>query len=170
MLTAAGVRVVEYNARFGDPEVMNVLSILETDFGEICQAIIGGTLDRLPVTFARRASVCKYVVPRGYPANPIHDERVELPKIDNRGDDQRMYYGAVSGTEDDLRLTGSRAMAFVGMGDTLAQAAELAERGAAAVKGPVNHRRDIGSPELIHRRIDHMRELREAKGQVRQVA
>jgi len=171
MLTAAGVRVVEYNARFGDPEVMNVLSTLETDFGDICQAIIEGKLDRLPVTFARRATVCKYVVPRGYPRNPVKDQRIGLPNIDNRGDDRRMYYGAVAGSADDLRLTGSRAMAFVGMGDSLAEAERRAEAGAAAVSGPVFHRSDIGGAELIGRRVDHMRALREAaNGQVRQFA
>ncbi|MHB8530022.1 MAG: phosphoribosylamine--glycine ligase [Caulobacteraceae bacterium] len=172
MLTAAGIRLVEYNARFGDPEVMNVLAILETDFGDICQAIIEGGLGGLAVTFARRATVCKYVVPQGYPRNPVRGERIGLPTIDNRGEDERMYYGAVTGTAEDLRLTGSRAMAFVGIGDSLAQAEERAEAGAAAVTGPVFHRSDIGGAELVARRVEHMRQLRQARstGAVRQSA
>jgi len=62
-------------------------------------------------------------------------------------------------------------MAFVGMGDSLAEAERRAESGAAAVSGPVFHRSDIGGAELIRRRLDHMRALREAaNGQVRQFA
>lgn len=162
MLTAEGVRVVEYNVRFGDPEVMNVLSILETDFGEVCRAIIEGTLDRLSVSFAPRATVCKYVVPTGYPTNPVRG-RISLPNLDNGGDELRMYYGAVEGAADDLRLTGSRSMAFVGMGDSLPEAETRAEAGAAAVVGPVFHRPDIGTSDLVRRRIDHMRQLREQR-------
>ncbi len=63
MATADGVRLIEYNARFGDPECLNLLSLLETDFVAICRAIVDQTLDALPVTFAAEASVCKYVVP-----------------------------------------------------------------------------------------------------------
>ena len=47
MLTKDGLRVIEYNARFGDPQVMNVLPLLQADFVEVCKAIIHGTLDKL---------------------------------------------------------------------------------------------------------------------------
>jgi phosphoribosylamine-glycine ligase len=68
-----------------------------------------------------------------------------------------MYYGAVeSGPDRRLRLTGSRALAFVGLGESLAEAQLNAESGASSVKGPVFHRRDIGAAALIKRRIDHM--------------
>ena len=59
MATRAGVRLIEYNARFGDPEVMNLLSVLETDLVQITQAIVNRTLDQLAVKFAAKASVCK---------------------------------------------------------------------------------------------------------------
>src|SRR6185436_15400530 len=65
MAGSKGIRLLEYNARFGDPETMNVLSILETDLVDVCEAIIEEKLDRLPITFQKRATVCKYVVPQG---------------------------------------------------------------------------------------------------------
>jgi len=67
MATKEGVKLIEYNARFGDPEAMNVLPLLETDFVEVCQAILAGNLDKIDVKFAPKATVCLYVVPEGYP-------------------------------------------------------------------------------------------------------
>ncbi|MDD5168790.1 MAG: phosphoribosylamine--glycine ligase, partial [Syntrophales bacterium] len=66
MITRTGVKLLEYNARFGDPEAMNILPLLATDFVDVCRAIIEGTLEKLPVIFDKKATVCKYVVPRGY--------------------------------------------------------------------------------------------------------
>ncbi len=71
MVTRDGVRLLEYNARFGDPESLNVLSLLETSFLDVCLAIIDGNLDDLDVRFRQQATVCKYVVPFGYPAKPV---------------------------------------------------------------------------------------------------
>ena len=65
--TKTGPKIIEYNARLGDPEAMNVLQILKTDLVDICQAVINGTLDKLKVEFENQATVCKYVVPEGYP-------------------------------------------------------------------------------------------------------
>jgi phosphoribosylamine-glycine ligase len=65
--TAKGVKVIEYNARFGDPEALNVLPLLETDFVAICDAIIKGTLTPDMVKFSNKATVCKYITPKSYP-------------------------------------------------------------------------------------------------------
>ena len=67
MNTAKGPMVIEFNARFGDPEAMNVLSILESDLDEIMQRITDGTLSRASVRFSREATVCKYLVPGRVP-------------------------------------------------------------------------------------------------------
>ena len=65
MLTADGPKLIEYNARFGDPEAMNVLPLLKTPLADVCQAIVDGNLNE--VEFEDKASVCKYIVPDGYP-------------------------------------------------------------------------------------------------------
>ena len=63
--------VIEFNARFGDPEAMNTFSILESDFVEICKKIINGNLNEIEkLEFKNKAIVCKYLVPEGYPENP----------------------------------------------------------------------------------------------------
>ncbi|MGA7385844.1 MAG: hypothetical protein WBW81_14475 [Methylocella sp.] len=56
----------------------------------------------------------------------------------------------------DMYLTGSRAVAFVGIANTLFEAEKIAEDAASMVEGPVFHRRDIGTAELIQKRVDHM--------------
>jgi phosphoribosylamine--glycine ligase len=54
----------------------------------------------------------------------------------------------------------SRTMAFVGIGDTLEEAEQIAEEAASAVSGPVRHRRDIGTRAVLEKRISHMKEIR----------
>ncbi len=152
-----GVRLIEYNARFGDPEAMNVLPLLQSDFVEICEAMIDRSLDQVAIMFEQKATVCKYVVPNGYPAKPVKGERLVLPEIPAG---VRMYYASVDQQGDDLILCGSRAIALVGIGDTLEEAEKLAESAASLVGGPVFYRKDIGTRALIQKRVDMMKEIR----------
>jgi phosphoribosylamine--glycine ligase len=153
-----GVRLIEYNARLGDPEAMNALTLLETDLVEICLGIIHGDLNEKAVTFSRKATVCKYAVPEGYPTHPIKGERIrigDLPK------GVKVFYASVDEAgPDELILLGSRAVAFVGIADTLEEAERLAETAVASVEGPVFHRRDIGTKTLVQQRVDMMKALR----------
>lgn len=161
MATRDGVRLIEYNARFGDPEALNVFSLLRTDFGEICEAIIDGTLNKVQVRFDHRATVCKYVVPDGYPEHPVKGEIIDLSQVPENSSQLRRFDAALD--KDELgvyRLSGSRAIAFVGIGATVAEAEAIAENAAKAVRGPVFHRKDIGTARLIEKRINHMRALR----------
>lgn len=157
MATAGGVRLVEYNARFGDPEAMNVLPIMKTDFVEVCEAIIAGELAGMKIEFAKKATVCKYVVPEGYPDKPCRGERIVIGEIP---DSVKTYYALVDERDDGLYLTGSRAIAFVGIADTVEEAEKLAQKGAEAVDGPVFYRRDIGTKTLIDSRVQMMKKLR----------
>lgn len=152
-----GVRLIEYNARLGDPEAMNALSLLETDFVDICKAIIDGTLDQLNIKFLPQASVCKYVVPEGYPTKPVKDEKITIGELP---EGIEYYLASVDQREDGLYMLGSRAIAFVGIADHIEEAEAIAQKGAEAVKGPVFYREDIGTAELIQSRIDMMKELR----------
>jgi phosphoribosylamine--glycine ligase len=159
MATRDGVRLIEYNARLGDPEALNVLPLLRTPLARVCEAIVGGTLADAGVTFDRRATVCKYIVPVGYPDAPVRGERIDLSGLPRESASFHVYPASVEEREDGLYLLGSRAVALVGIGDTLPEAYDIAERAAGAVKGPVFYRRDIGTAALIQRRVDHMRQL-----------
>lgn len=157
MATKDGVRLIEYNARFGDPEVMNVLPLLKSDFIAICEAIIDGKLDEVPVEFEKKATVVKYTVPEGYPENPKKGEKIEVGAVP---EGVRFYYASVNQKEDGLYLSSSRAVAFVGIGSNLAEAESLAQSAVSSVKGSVFYRKDIGTAALIQKRVDHMKAIR----------
>ncbi len=157
MAVRDGVRLIEYNARFGDPEAMNVLPLLKTDFVEVCEAIVNGTLDKLNIEFEKKATVCKYLVPNGYPDNPCKGEKITVGAIP---DGVKAYFASVNEKEDGLYLSGSRAIAFVGIADSIDEAEKLAQSAVATVEGPVFYRKDIGTHALIQKRVDHMKEIR----------
>lgn len=158
--TAKGVKVIEYNARFGDPEVLNILPLLESDFVAICQAIIDGSLNGNMVTWKPKATVCKYITPKSYPdaKKEVH-QKVILPET--IPSDVRIYYGDVSQDEErNVLLGGSRSIGIVGIGDTIQEAERLAQSTCEKIDGPVRFRSDVGTVELIQKRIDLMHKLR----------
>lgn len=155
--TKNGVKLIEYNARFGDPEAMNALPLLKTDFVDLCEAIIAGTLADLRVEFENKATVCKYVVPEGYPDKPVKGEKIEVGEVP---EGVSTYYASVDAREDGLYLSGSRAIAFVAASETLEEAEKLAASAVDSVKGPVFYRTDIGKAELINARVKMMKDLR----------
>ena len=165
MVTRKGPRLLEYNARFGDPEAMNILPLLKTDFVDLCRAVIDGSLDRITVDFDKQATVCKYVVPKAYgipkeqldPADLASTSaKIEVGDVGNA----RLYYSSVDKRADGLYLSSSRAIGVVGVAATLEAAEQIAERAVAAVQGPVDHRPDIGTSQLINKRIKHMKAIR----------
>ncbi|MBT3589231.1 MAG: phosphoribosylamine--glycine ligase [Candidatus Marinimicrobia bacterium] len=157
MATANGVKLIEYNARFGDPEAMNVLSLLESDFIDICYGIADGTLDKVDVQFANKATVCKYAVPEGYPDNPIKGEPIDVSKIDNP---EGLFYASVDFKGASLVEAGSRTVAVVGIADTISEAEEIAEKEVSSILGPLFHRTDIGTDTVIQKRVEHMKEIK----------
>ena len=157
MATENGVKLIEYNARFGDPEAMNVLSILESDLIEIFNAITDGTLEEINVRFQNKATVCKYGVPEGYPDTPVKGKKIDLSAVK---DPDRLFYASVDLVDNELIQAGSRAVAFVGIADSITEAEAIAEREISSIKGPLFHRTDIGTDAVIQKRVKHMQRLR----------
>lgn len=155
--TAKGVFVIEFNARFGDPESLNVLSILESDFVTVCTSLTEGRLIVDEVRFQKKATVCKYAVPSGYPDNPLKNIKIDINSVQNK---EQLFLGAVNAVDEALYATGSRTAAYVGVADTLVQAEQIAEQEINTVKGELFHRADIGTAALINQRIEFMRKLR----------
>jgi len=156
MNTARGPMVIEFNARFGDPEAMNVLSLLESDLLTIIEKTIAGTLSAADVRFSNRATVCKYLVPEGYPDNPLTGEELSI----RENPEAIMYFSNIEERNGRLFTRTSRTLAFVGVADSLEMAEKIAEDAASSVGGRVRHRRDIGTARLLEQRVAHMQELR----------
>jgi len=157
MATANGVKLIEYNARFGDPEAMNVLSLLDSDFIEICNGVVDGNIDQVNVRFNNKATVCKYAVPKGYPDSPVRGQPVDISNIENP---DGLFYASVDIQNGQLVEAGSRTIAVVGVGDTISAAEHDAEKEVSSITGPLFHRADVGTNALIQKRVDHMNSLR----------
>jgi len=174
ILTKNGVKLIEYNARFGDPEALNVLPLLTSDFVQICQAMIAGELTDDLVTFEKKATVCLYITPDCYPTSKDRKgEVVTFPHVTLSGDrasgqdamvgvegpdNARIYYGDISESDDGvLTLGGSRTVGIVGIGESIEEARQIALDLCSQVEGPVRYREDIGSKELIAQRLAMIR-------------
>ena len=157
MATKDGVRLIEYNARFGDPEAMNVLTLLNTDFIDICKGIVSQSLNKINVSFEKKATVCKYAVPKGYPEKPVKNQPVDISNIKSK---DSLFYASVEIKNSQLVESGSRTMAIVGKAETITKAEEIAEKEICLVKGPLFHRKDIGTEKLIKEKVDQMKSLR----------
>jgi phosphoribosylamine--glycine ligase len=168
MLTADGVTVVEFNARFGDPEAMNTLPVLETPFVDVLTAARDG--EPLPdLAFDDRATVCKYAVPEGYPTDPKAGAKIDVDEesvtraAERAGEsgDAILYYASVDERDDGLYTTTSRSFAVVGFADSIAEAEAIAEAALSGVDEGFHVRHDIGTADLVQSRVDHVAELRD---------
>ncbi len=159
MLCDDGPRLVEYNARFGDPEAMNVLPLIKSSFVELCEDIVDGNLRT--TNFKPLATVCKYIVPKGYPlTNEGSDQVLNINenKINELG--ALIYYAAVNQNNSNIYTSSSRALALVAMDDNITDAEKICEASTQYVKGDVYHRRDVGTLKLLEKRIQHMHEIK----------
>ncbi|MBY9000581.1 MAG: phosphoribosylamine--glycine ligase [Candidatus Heimdallarchaeota archaeon] len=138
MKTNGKIHVIEFNVRFGDPEAINVLKLLESDFNEIAYQIINSDLKK--ASFANLATVCTYLVPKGYPVNPIENKTIEVdPSITSD-----LYYASVYRDKQDIKTTSSRAIALIETGLDLEEAKQKLNGSISKIKGELFYRNDIG--------------------------
>ncbi|MDH3364656.1 MAG: phosphoribosylamine--glycine ligase [Thermoplasmata archaeon] len=160
MLTKEGPKVVEFNARFGDPEAMNVLSILDSDFAAICERMAGGGISMNGAAFAPRATVCKYVVPEGYGTKPLAGEEIKIDEAGIADEGAVLYYANVNASDGRVLTTTSRSAGIVGVSEEIHDAEMIAERAIKHISGRIAVRHDIGRREMIEARVRHMKEIR----------
>ena len=163
MLTGDGPKVIEFNARFGDPEAMNVLSLLKSNFLDACEQMAsGGTGVRS--SFAHMATVCKYVVPVGYGVESKSGSPLTVDEKSIEKEGARLYYAAVNQADDGRVLTTtSRALGIVGIAESIAEAEKRCESALSHVKGEYFVRHDIGRPEALRKKVEHMENIRGRK-------
>jgi len=161
MKTANGIKLIEFNSRLGDPEAMNILPLLKksnSNFIDICWAIIDGSLPKT-IEFKKKATVCKYLAPEGYPVNPKKDEKLIIDKERLVKIGAKCYYASVYRDGRDIFTTTSRALGILGISDSLEEAEIISELGVGCIKGKLFHRKDVGTRNLLQKRIEHMNSL-----------
>jgi phosphoribosylamine--glycine ligase len=139
MDTESGVYLIEYNSRFGDPEAMNVLSLLGTPLLDVGWQIVDGSLSA--PGFEKKATVCVYIVPDGYPVEPKRDKPVSI----NPPRSSELYFASVHEEDGEIRTTGSRAIALLAKGRNVSEAREMVYSDVPLIEGELFHRTDIGS-------------------------
>ena len=146
-ITKQGVRFMEFNARFGDPESLNVLSLLETPFSQIAWAISQKTLAKQPIQFAAKASVVKYLVAPEYCVRPgvSHDFYVDQAALENEGF-QVLFSSAIHVQGNQYQTLGnSRNVALVATGANQEVCARQINAAIEKhIKGPLTYRKDVG--------------------------
>ncbi len=122
MLTKDGPKVLEYNARFGDPEAQVVLPRMKNDIIDVCEACIDGTLSKLKLEFEDNAAVCVVLASKGY---PLKYERGFVIKGLESFDDRDGYYCFHAGTKKTTKgivTNGGRVLGVTAKGETLKKA------------------------------------------------
>ena len=129
MLTKTGPKVLEFNARFGDPEAQVVLTRMKSDLVDICEACIDGRLEEVPVLFEEDAAVCVILASGGY---PVHYEKGKIIRgLERfRGKERDGYYCFHSGTKfsskGEYLTNGGRVLGITAVADNLRTAREKA--------------------------------------------
>lgn len=162
MATRDGPKLLEYNVRFADPECMNVLPILEDNFVELCMRLTTGNLPA-SARFAKKATVCKYLVPMGYGTRPKAGDMLKVDEEGIRRLGAHLYYAAVDEKGGHIYTTTSRALAVVGIAGDLGEAEAISEEGLAFISGNFYARRDIGKPDVVDVKVERMKRIREGR-------
>ncbi len=143
MLTLEGVRVLEYNVRFGDPETQAVLPLLESDLLELLEATAAGRLAEVTPKWWAGAAACVVLAAPGYPGGYPTGLALSVP--DTLPGDTLVFHAGTARAEGGLVSSGGRVLNVVARAETLAAAVERAYAGVEVVDFKNAHlRRDIG--------------------------
>ena len=149
MLTRDGPKVLEFNARFGDPETQIYLTRLENDLVELLEACVEGTLNRIELKWRPGASICVVMASGGYPGSyqkgcPI-DGLEEAARIDG----VQVFHAGTASLEGRVVTSGGRVLGVTAVGPDLQSARDTAYRGVEKIRFEGAHyRRDIGAKAL----------------------
>ena len=149
MMTAQGPFVIEFNARFGDPECQVLMPLIDQDIVPLLYACAVGTLNEHTVRLSPRHALCVVMASQGYPDQPITGTPIQiLPHGD--GHTTFVLHAATQRKDDGTFVaTGGRVLSLVGVGDTLQQARDRAYTLIHDVQWPQGfYRRDIGHRAL----------------------
>jgi phosphoribosylamine--glycine ligase len=120
MLTADGPKVIEYNARFGDPEAQVVLPLLETDLLDIVDAIIDEKLAGQPIVWKQAAACCVVLASGGYPEN--YQTGYPIRGLDKTPPDCLVFHAGTKLAQDQVLTAGGRVLGVTAVAETVGQA------------------------------------------------
>ncbi|MDE6210658.1 MAG: phosphoribosylamine--glycine ligase, partial [Clostridia bacterium] len=142
MLTDDGAKVVEYNARFGDPETQVVLPRLKTDLCDIFNAVVDGTLDKINIEWSDDACVCVVMASGGYPESYQKGKEITIGNI---ADDILIFHAGTAIKDGKLVTSGGRVLGVTAKGKDIHEARAKAYEAVSRIHfDGAFFRRDIG--------------------------
>ncbi|MDX2219154.1 MAG: phosphoribosylamine--glycine ligase [Burkholderiales bacterium] len=151
MIDANGApRVVEFNARMGDPETQPIMMRLKTDFFTLVEHAIDGTLDQIEADWDRRAALGVVLAAAGYPDTPKKGDVITgIPKAT---EDCKTFHAGTTEKDGQAVTSGGRVLCVTGLGVNVKEAADIAYRAVANIRfDGMQFRKDIGH-RAIHRK------------------
>ena len=147
MLTEKGPKVVEYNARFGDPETQVVLPLLDSDLMEIMMAVRNQTLGELDIQWKQESAACIVLASGGYPGK-YEGGKVITGMIDAEETGATVYHAGTKMADGQFVTAGGRVLGVTALGENLRAAVDSAYAAAEKIHFDGAHmRRDIGSKD-----------------------
>lgn len=151
MLTNTGVKVLEYNARFGDPETQVVLPRMENDIVDVFEACIDGTLDKIDLKFEDNAAVCVVLASDGYPLEYEKGKKISGLENFESKDDLYCFHAGTKKVGDDIVTNGGRVLGITAKAATLNEARQRAYEATKLVYFDNKYmRNDIGRSIIVN--------------------
>jgi len=153
MIMADGTpRVIEFNCRMGDPETQPIMARLRSDLVAICSATLDGTLGEQQTEWDSRASLGVVMAAGGYPESYAKGKAIAgLTDVDS--DTQKVFHAGTATDNNNVVTSGGRVLCVVGLGDTVADAAEQSYNAVDKINwDDVYFRRDIGHRAIARER------------------
>lgn len=148
MITEDGPKVIEFNARFGDPETQVVLPRLKTDLVEVLLAVIDGRLHELKVEWSQQAAVCVVMTSPGYPGSYPNGLEITFPEqVDNH---TIIIHAGTSEQDGKVVTAGGRVLGVTAVGDTLQESQNRAYETVERIHFEGAHyRKDIAAKAIL---------------------
>jgi phosphoribosylamine---glycine ligase len=149
MLTSDGPRVLEFNARFGDPEAQVYLTRLENDLLELLEASVNGTLDKIALRWSTNSSVCVVMAAEGYPGTPVKGKVINGLFEASRLADTKVFHAGTARADDHVVTNGGRVLGVTAWAEGLSEARANAYAAVEKIQfDGAQFRRDIGAKAL----------------------
>lgn len=151
MITDKGPKVVEFNARFGDPETQVVLPLLKSDLVEVMLACIDGTLDKTPIEWSDGAAVCVVMASGGYPGS--YEKGKEITGLDAaKADGDIVFHAGTKLADGKIVTNGGRVLGVVGQAENIKAAVDKAYEG---VK-KISFEKEYHRTDIAHRALERL--------------
>ncbi|MBU4311241.1 MAG: phosphoribosylamine--glycine ligase [Candidatus Omnitrophica bacterium] len=154
MITKDGPMVLEFNARFGDPETQAILPRLKSDLVDVAMACIDGTLDKIKLEWDKRPCLCIVCASKGYPGPYEKHKEIKGLEDARKVKDSVVFHAGTVRENEKVFTSGGRVLGVTGLGMDIKSAKEVAYKAAGRIKfDGIYYRNDIGYRAVVSNRV-----------------